>query len=43
MVLSEEYYIDLQACDSTPKNFKSLDNIVAMVENKLKEKSNDAN
>ena len=43
MVLSEEYGIDLQACDATPKNFKSLDNIVAMVENKLKEKSNDAN
>lgn len=35
MLLSQEYGIDLQACDATPKNFKNLDSIVAMVQAKL--------
>ncbi|MBQ0073746.1 MAG: acyl carrier protein [Prevotella sp.] len=35
MLLSEEYNIDLVFTDVTPKNFKSLDNIVKMVESKL--------
>ncbi len=34
MLLSEEYNIELGATDVTPKNFKSLDNIVKMVEGK---------
>ena len=36
MMLSEEYHIELGAQDVTPKNFKSLDNIVKMVEEKVK-------
>ena len=35
MLLSEEYHITLDSNDVTPKNFKSLDNIVALVESKL--------
>lgn len=38
MVLSEEYGIKLDAKDATPKNLKSLDSIVAMVERKIAEK-----
>lgn len=34
MLLSEEYEIELGATDVTPKNFKSLDNIVEMVKRK---------
>jgi acyl carrier protein len=36
MTLSDEYGIQLDAADATPKNLKSLDSLVAMVENKLK-------
>ena len=32
MMLSEEYDITLESTDATPKNLKSLDNIVKMVE-----------
>ncbi len=39
MTLSAEYGIELEAKDATPKNLKTLDSIVAMVEEKLKEKS----
>lgn len=35
MVLSQEYGIELEASDVTPKNFMTLDSLVAMVENKL--------
>lgn len=35
MALSNEFGIQLGAEDVTPKNFKSLDSLVAMVENKL--------
>lgn len=38
MVLSEEYGIKLDAKDATPKNLKSLDTIVTMVERKVAEK-----
>ncbi len=35
MLLSEEYSIELEAKDATPKNLKSIDAIVKMVEEKL--------
>lgn len=35
MILSSEFSIPLGAEDVTPKNFKSLDSLVAMVERKL--------
>ena len=38
MLLSEEYGIKLDSHDATPKNLRSLDSIVKMVENKLAEK-----
>ena len=38
MVLSNEFGIELEAVDATPRNLKNLDSIVAMVEAKLKEK-----
>ena len=37
MTLSDEYGISLDAVDATPKNLKTLDSIVALVENKLAE------
>lgn len=38
MTLSAEYDVSLEAEDATPKNFKTLDSLVSMVENKLAEK-----
>ena len=38
MSLADKYGIKLEAVDATPKNLKTLDNIVAMVERKLQEK-----
>ena len=38
MLLSDEYDIKLESKDATPKNLKTLDAIVAMVERKLAEK-----
>lgn len=35
MSLSSEYGIDLDSEDATPKNLKTLDSIVAMVQSKL--------
>ena len=35
MVLSTEYGIELEATDATPRNFKNLDSLVAMVESKI--------
>ena len=35
MMLSDEYGIKLEATDATPKNLKTLDSIVALVEKKL--------
>ena len=40
MLLSDEYKVKLESSDVTPKNFRSLDSIVAMVENKLGNPSN---
>ena len=39
MTLSEEYGIDLDSRDATPKNLRNLDNIVRMVEQKLAARS----
>jgi acyl carrier protein len=38
MMLSDKYDIKLESKDATPKNLKTLDAIVAMVERKLAEK-----
>jgi hypothetical protein len=38
MVLSQEYGIELEAKDATPKNLRSLDSIVEMVNRKVAEK-----
>ena len=35
VILSKEYNISLDAADVTPRNFRSIDTIVAMVESKL--------
>ena len=37
MMLSDEFHIKLEATDATPKNLKTLDSIVALVEKKLAE------
>lgn len=37
MALADKYGIHLEAVDATPKNLKTLDSIVAMVERKLQE------
>lgn len=38
MILSKEYDIKLTSKDVTPRNFKSLDTIVKMVETKIEQK-----
>ena len=38
MMLSDEFGIKLEATDATPKNLKTLDSIVALVEKKLAER-----
>ena len=38
MVLSNEYDINLDARDATPRNLRSLDSIVEMVNRKITEK-----
>ena len=38
MTLSDYYDISLEAVDATPKNLKTLDSLVALVERKLGEK-----
>ena len=38
MMLSDEFDIELESTDATPKNLKTLDSIVALVERKLAEK-----
>ncbi len=35
MLLSDEYGIKLDATDATPRNFKSLDSLVDLVQQKL--------
>ncbi len=39
MLLSEEYGITLESSDVTPRNFRSLDSLVAMVQKKLDNKA----
>ena len=39
MLLSEEYGITLEAKDATPKNLRTIDSIVKMVEEKMKNES----
>ncbi len=38
MSLADKYGIKLEAADATPKNLKTLDSIVAMVERKIHKK-----
>lgn len=38
VVLSKEFDIKLESKDATPKNFKNLDSLVKLVEQKLAEK-----
>ncbi len=38
MLLSDEYQVKLESSDVTPKNFRSLDSIVSLVEKKIAEK-----
>ena len=38
MILSKEYDIKLTSKDVTPRNFRSLDTIVKMVETKIEQK-----
>ena len=35
LLLSNEYHISLNASDVTPKNFMTIDSVVAMVESKV--------
>lgn len=35
MILSDEYKISIEATDITPRNFMSIESIVAMVEKKI--------
>lgn len=38
MILSEEFDIQINSSDATPKNFKTLDSLVELVEQKINEK-----
>ena len=38
MMLSDEFGIKLESADATPKNLKTIDSIVALVEKKLADK-----
>ena len=40
MMLLDKFAIKLEASDATPRNLKTLDSIVALVEGKIKEKGN---
>lgn len=37
MLLSDEFKVSLESSDVTPKNFRTLDSIVALVESKMKD------
>lgn len=37
MLLSEEFHVTLNSNDATPKNFKTLDSIILLVEKKIAE------
>lgn len=38
MMLADEFHISLEATDATPRNFKNIDSLVALVESKLQER-----
>ena len=38
MTLSDAYHITLDATDATPRNLRSLDSLVALVQSKLNQK-----
>lgn len=38
MILSREYDISMEATDVTPKNFRSIDSLTKLVENKISKK-----
>ncbi len=38
MLLSDEFKVSLESSDVTPKNFRTLDSLVALVESKLQNK-----
>lgn len=38
MLLSDEFGIKMESTDATPKNLKTLDSIVSLIEKKLSEK-----
>lgn len=42
MILSQEFGIELESRDATPKNFRSLDTLVELVERKLSKKHDKA-
>lgn len=42
MILSQEFGIELESRDATPKNFRSVDTLVELVERKLSEKHDKA-
>ena len=42
MILSQEFGIELESRDATPKSFRSLDTLVELVERKLSEKHDKA-
>ncbi len=35
MILADEFHITMEATDATPRNFKNIDSLVALVERKL--------
>ncbi len=39
MLLSEEYGVQLESSDVTPRNFRSLESLAAMVKKKLDDKA----
>ncbi|MBQ9286216.1 MAG: acyl carrier protein [Bacteroidaceae bacterium] len=39
MMLADEFHISLEATDATPRNFKNIDSLVALVESKLQGRS----
>lgn len=38
MTLSQEFGIEMESTDATPRNFRSLDSLAALVEKKIAEK-----
>ena len=38
MILADSFHITLEAADATPRNFKNIDSLVALVEQKMETK-----